>query len=76
MSFSVFLVTTWHFPWQVTKLMDRVEKTFTKHFYNSNRNKAMSILRPKAKRERHRVTFSTGKHQDIHVYIVLNLILW
>ncbi|KAH1189039.1 Phosphate transporter PHO1 3 [Glycine max] len=45
---------------EVTKLMDRVEKTFTKHFYNSNRNKAMSILRPKAKRERHRVTFSTG----------------
>jgi len=47
--------------------MDRVEKTFTKHFYNSNRSKAMNILRPKAKRERHRVTFSMGKPQDVNV---------
>lgn len=45
----------------VTKLMERVEATFIKHFSNANRTKGMNILRPNAKRERHRVTFSTGK---------------
>jgi hypothetical protein len=40
--------------------MERVEATFIKHFANANRAKAMNILRPKAKRERHRITFSTG----------------
>ncbi|KAG4909085.1 hypothetical protein AAZX31_20G029700 [Glycine max] len=60
---------------EVTKLMDRVEKTFTKHFYNSNRNKAMSILRPKAKRERHRVTFSTGFLAGCTAALILALIL-
>ncbi|XP_020239766.1 phosphate transporter PHO1 homolog 3 [Cajanus cajan] len=60
---------------EVTKLMDRVEKTFTKHFYNSNRNKAMGILRPKAKRERHRVTFSMGFLAGCTAALVLALIL-
>lgn len=45
---------------QVVKVMDRVEATFIKHFSNSNRKKGLSILRPKARRERHRVTFSLG----------------
>ncbi|CAL0312228.1 unnamed protein product [Lupinus luteus] len=45
---------------EVTKLMERAESVFVKHFSNSNRNKGMSILRPKAKRERHRITFSMG----------------
>lgn len=45
---------------EVSKLMERVEATFIKHFSNSNRRKGMGILRPKAKKERHRVTFSTG----------------
>ena len=45
---------------QVNKLMERVEATFIKHFTNGNRTKGMNILRPKTKRERHRVTFSTG----------------
>ncbi|MBA0828420.1 hypothetical protein Goarm_013096, partial [Gossypium armourianum] len=43
---------------KVTKLMERVETTFIKHFSNANRSKGMSILRPKVKRERHRTTFS------------------
>ncbi|MBA0837731.1 hypothetical protein Goarm_009867, partial [Gossypium armourianum] len=43
----------------VTKLLERVEATFIKHFSNANRTKGMNILRPKAKRDRHRVTFST-----------------
>ncbi|TXG56548.1 hypothetical protein EZV62_017861 [Acer yangbiense] len=45
---------------EVTKLMDRVEVTFVKHFSNANRTKGMNVLRPKAERERHRITFSTG----------------
>ncbi|CDY33781.1 BnaA09g45870D [Brassica napus] len=44
----------------VVRLMERVEATFIKHFANANRTKGMSILRPKAKRERHRITFATG----------------
>ncbi|XP_038707556.1 phosphate transporter PHO1 homolog 3-like [Tripterygium wilfordii] len=45
---------------EITKLMERVEATFVKHFMNSNRCKGMNILRPKARRERHRITFSMG----------------
>lgn len=46
---------------QVTRLMERVEVTFIKHFANGNRRKGMKILRPTARRERHRITFSLGK---------------
>ncbi|CAN1256157.1 Phosphate transporter PHO1 homolog 3 [Linum perenne] len=45
---------------EVTKLMERVEVTFIKHFSNGNHRKGMSILRPKAKMERHRITFLMG----------------
>nr|WGW14471.1 PHO1 A splice variant 2 [Brassica rapa subsp. pekinensis] len=45
---------------EVVRLMERVEATFIKHFANANRTKGMNILRPQAKRERHRLTFSTG----------------
>jgi hypothetical protein len=41
--------------------MERVEAAFIKHFSNSNRTKAINILRPKAKRDKHRITFSMGK---------------
>ncbi|CAH2045647.1 unnamed protein product [Thlaspi arvense] len=44
----------------IMRLMDHVETTFIKHFTNGNRTKGIDILRPKAKRDRHRVTFSTG----------------
>ncbi|GJV02080.1 SPX and EXS domain-containing protein [Tanacetum coccineum] len=45
---------------EVAKLLDRVEAAFVKHFCNGNRHQAMNTLRPKAKRERHRVTFFVG----------------
>ncbi|KAJ0043379.1 hypothetical protein Pint_18488 [Pistacia integerrima] len=45
---------------EVTKLMERVEDAFIKYFSNSNRSKGMQILRPKAKKERHGITFSLG----------------
>ncbi|KAF5457119.1 hypothetical protein F2P56_021249 [Juglans regia] len=45
---------------EITRLMERVEATFIKHFANGNHRKGMKILRPKARRERHRITFSLG----------------
>ncbi|KAK4797643.1 hypothetical protein SAY86_029969 [Trapa natans] len=44
----------------VNRLMERVEATFTKHFANGNRGKGMAVLRPTARRERHRITFLLG----------------
>lgn len=41
--------------------MERVESTFIKHFSNSNRGKGMKILRQKAKKEKHKVTFTLGQ---------------
>ncbi|XP_022776823.1 phosphate transporter PHO1 homolog 3 isoform X2 [Durio zibethinus] len=60
---------------EVTKLMERVETTFIKHFSNANRAKGMNILRPKAKRERHRITFSTGFFAGCTASLLLALIL-
>jgi hypothetical protein len=48
-------------PPQLTRLMERVELTFIKHFANGNHRKGMDTLRPKARRERHRISFSLGK---------------
>ncbi|XP_028794208.1 phosphate transporter PHO1 homolog 3-like [Neltuma alba] len=45
---------------EVTRLMERVEKTFIKHFSNSNRDYGLNLLRPKQSRASHRITFSTG----------------
>ncbi|KAL9678956.1 hypothetical protein QQ045_016808 [Rhodiola kirilowii] len=58
----------------VAKLMERVEVTFIKHFSNSNRSKGMSILRPVAKRERHRETFSTGFFAGGTTALIISLI--
>ncbi|XVF43159.1 hypothetical protein PTKIN_Ptkin02bG0018200 [Pterospermum kingtungense] len=60
---------------EVTKLMERVENTFIKHFSNANRAKGMKILRPKIKRERHRISFSTGFFAGCVASLVLALIM-
>ncbi|KAJ1405806.1 SPX domain [Sesbania bispinosa] len=60
---------------ELTRLMERVENVFIKHFSNSNRNKGMSILRPKAKRERHRTTFSMGFFAGCTAALTIALIL-
>ncbi|CAI0394444.1 unnamed protein product [Linum tenue] len=59
----------------VTRLMERVEATFIKHFSNANRSKGMSILRPKAKRERHRTTFTMGFFSGCAAALFIALIL-
>ncbi|KAA8529393.1 hypothetical protein F0562_033808 [Nyssa sinensis] len=58
---------------EVTKLMERVEVTFIKHFANSNRRKGMNTLRPKAKIERHRVTFSLGV---LFGFVILHMVMY
>ncbi|KAE8653711.1 Phosphate transporter PHO1-like protein 5 [Hibiscus syriacus] len=60
---------------EVTKLMERVEATFVKHFSNTNRTKGMNFLRPKVKRERHRTTFLTGFFGGCMASLLLGLIL-
>ncbi|KAE8701566.1 Phosphate transporter PHO1-like protein 5 [Hibiscus syriacus] len=60
---------------EVTKLMERVEATFIKHFANSNRSKGMSVLRPKARKQRHRITFSTGFFAGCTFALIVALIL-
>ncbi|KAJ0098773.1 hypothetical protein Patl1_21130 [Pistacia atlantica] len=59
---------------ELTKLIERVEAAFIKHFSNSNRSKGMNILRPKAKRERHRTTFSLGLFVGCTFALILALI--
>lgn len=39
---------------------DEVEITFTKHFANSDRKKAMKFLRPQHPKESHAITFFVG----------------
>ncbi|XVF77860.1 hypothetical protein PTKIN_Ptkin14bG0081200 [Pterospermum kingtungense] len=60
---------------KVIKLMERVEATFIKHFSNSNRSKGMNKLRPKSKKERHRISFSTGFFVGCTAALVLALVL-
>ncbi|TYI29788.1 hypothetical protein ES332_A05G341900v1 [Gossypium tomentosum] len=60
---------------EVTKLMERVEVTFIKHFANSNRSKGMSFLRPKVRKQRHRITFSTGFFAGCTFALLIALIL-
>ncbi|XP_050203478.1 phosphate transporter PHO1 homolog 3-like [Mercurialis annua] len=60
---------------EVIKVMGRVEATFIKHFSNSNRRKGMSVLRPKAKREKHRTTFSMGFFCGCTVALIVALVL-
>ncbi|CAH2044974.1 unnamed protein product [Thlaspi arvense] len=45
---------------EVSRLMSRVEATFIKHFANGNHREGMKCLRPKAKREKHRITYFLG----------------
>ncbi|KAI3936724.1 hypothetical protein MKW92_004979 [Papaver armeniacum] len=59
----------------VTRLMERVEATFIKHFTNANRSKGIRILRPAAKRERHRTTFSLGFFAGCALALLASLIL-
>ncbi|KAJ0099417.1 hypothetical protein Patl1_21907 [Pistacia atlantica] len=58
---------------EVTKLMERVEATFVKHFANGNHSKGMDTLRPKAKRERHTITFFLGTFFGCSIALVVGI---
>ncbi|ESQ34304.1 hypothetical protein EUTSA_v10006900mg [Eutrema salsugineum] len=58
---------------EINKLMVRVESIFVEHFASSNRSKGMNLLRPKVKKEKHRITFSTGFFVGCSVSLVIAL---
>ncbi|KAF8369669.1 hypothetical protein HHK36_032308 [Tetracentron sinense] len=60
---------------ELTRLMERVETTFIKHFSNGNRRKGMNTLRPKSKRERHRITFFLGLFSGCSVALIVAIIV-
>nr|XP_017218632.1 PREDICTED: phosphate transporter PHO1 homolog 3-like isoform X3 [Daucus carota subsp. sativus]XP_017218633.1 PREDICTED: phosphate transporter PHO1 homolog 3-like isoform X4 [Daucus carota subsp. sativus] len=60
---------------EVTKVMDKVEAVFIKHFSNSHRKEGLRILRPTAKRQRHRVTAFLGFFAGCTLSLILALIL-
>ncbi|KAF8088774.1 hypothetical protein N665_0530s0029 [Sinapis alba] len=61
---------------EINKLMVRVESIFVEHFASSNRSKGMHFLRPIVKKERHRITFSTGFFVGCLVSLVIALVLF
>ncbi|GAA0166178.1 secondary carrier transporter [Lithospermum erythrorhizon] len=60
---------------EVSKLREKVEITYIKHFCNGNRRKGMKSLRPQAKRERHRVTFSLGLFTGCSIALIVGIIV-
>lgn len=60
---------------EVTNLLDRVETTFIRHFSQSNRREGMKILRPKHKREKHRITFTSGFFSGCSIALLVAVIL-
>ncbi|XP_026438857.1 phosphate transporter PHO1 homolog 3-like [Papaver somniferum] len=59
----------------VTRLMDRVEASFIKHFSKSNRSEGMDILRSKKKKERHVTTFFSGLYSGCAISLLICVIL-
>ncbi|KAF8012951.1 hypothetical protein BT93_I0959 [Corymbia citriodora subsp. variegata] len=60
---------------EVSRLMERVEAAFIKHFANGNRSKGMRTLRPVAKREKHRITFFTGFFTGCALALIVGIIV-
>ncbi|XP_050384344.1 phosphate transporter PHO1 homolog 9-like isoform X2 [Argentina anserina] len=59
----------------VTRLIERVENTFIKHFANGNHRKGMKILRPTARKEKHRSTFFLGMFSGCSIALVVAIIV-
>ncbi|XP_039157321.1 phosphate transporter PHO1 homolog 9 [Eucalyptus grandis] len=60
---------------EVSRLMERVEAAFIKHFANGNRRKGMRTLRPTAKREKHRITFFLGCFTGCSLALIVSIIV-
>ncbi|RZC72352.1 hypothetical protein C5167_035530 [Papaver somniferum] len=59
----------------VSRLMDRVEASFIKHFSKSNLSEGMDILSSKKKKERHVTTFFSGLFSGCTISLLICLIL-
>ncbi|KAL3723294.1 hypothetical protein ACJRO7_035475 [Eucalyptus globulus] len=60
---------------EVSRLMERVEAAFIKHFANGNHHKGMRTLRPTAKREKHRITFFSGFFTGFSLALMVGIIV-
>nr|GMD56943.1 phosphate transporter PHO1 homolog 3-like [Ipomoea batatas] len=60
---------------EVSRLMERTEATFIKHFANGNRRKGMGVLRPHVKREKHRITFFLGLFSGCSIALIAAIIV-
>ncbi|KAK8598478.1 hypothetical protein V6N13_094447 [Hibiscus sabdariffa] len=60
---------------EVTKLLEKVEQTFVKHFANGNHRKGLKTLRPQAKKERHRTTFLNGFFSGCSIALIVAIIV-
>ncbi|KAL8104627.1 hypothetical protein AgCh_028739 [Apium graveolens] len=59
----------------ISKLLDRVETTFIRHFANANRKKGLNTLRPRVKKEKHKVTASLGFFAGCTVALIFALVM-
>ncbi|XP_058226294.1 phosphate transporter PHO1 homolog 9-like isoform X2 [Rhododendron vialii] len=60
---------------KVTRLVERVESTFIKHFSNGNRKRGIITLRPQARRERHRITFFLGLFSGSSIALLVAIVV-
>ncbi|EXC20014.1 Phosphate transporter PHO1-10-like protein [Morus notabilis] len=60
---------------EIIELLERVETTFIKNFSNSNHTEGMKSLRPKRRREKHRVTFVSGFFSGCTVMLLVAIVL-
>ncbi|KAK2429185.1 phosphate transporter PHO1 protein [Trifolium repens] len=60
---------------EVNFLLENVESTFIRNFTHSNHKKGRKLLRPKMKRQRHRITFFTGFFSGFFVALLIATIL-
>ncbi|GMI99245.1 hypothetical protein like AT3G29060 [Hibiscus trionum] len=60
---------------EVTKLLEKVEETYVKHFANGNHRKGLKTLRPQAKKERHRITFLYGFFSGCSIALIVAIIV-
>ncbi|KAL1563136.1 phosphate transporter PHO1 3-like [Salvia divinorum] len=56
-------------------LLEKLEASYIKHFANGNRREGMKVLRPGAKRERHRITFLLGVFSGCCIALIAAIVV-
>jgi len=81
----VLYANTIYFWVKVVRVMDEVESTFTKHFTNNDRKRAMKFLRPQQQpKASHMITFLVGNasliqilfSSQLKIYLKHNIIIY